>query len=431
MRRFLFIILLCLSGAGFAQETLDSVCSVVVDAGTGEPIPYVGIYVSSSCGTISNYNGEFCLQCRPSDELRISCIGYSRVSYKASELPGTIRLQPIASTLREITVMATDDILYRLVNKMQKEGRKHKKDVGRYFYRLTTMYPGTEELAEAFLTAKSCVQIRDIHLHSANRGLLTEGSIDAPDLKGLNRTDLHVFMRLAPILVYEDTWDFAVVPSDVVLSRKGKLLDVSCTSFTEDDGTEICKINVRGKPAGASYTILEGTLYVDRKKCQLLRFDGEVKGLYIKLYDFARSRTSIDLMQCSIHVDYRHDHGFTEIDNMSGTIVKDKVMMRYILFNLGGWEMNFTKDVYVGDDLIPAIDRVGYDSTLWAMTGIVKRTQAEERVAFQGINFRLPGKSNYNVPPSAREAGANMYLNDAMRQLKGDVMKLNRGLPPG
>ena len=54
---------------------------------------------------------------------------------------------------------------------MQKEANKNKKAAANYFFRFTTQYPGTDELAEAFLTAKSCVQMRDITFHSGNRGL--------------------------------------------------------------------------------------------------------------------------------------------------------------------------------------------------------------------------------------------------------------------
>lgn len=421
----------------FAQERLDSVGAIVVDAETGEPIPYVSVYVSSVCGTISNYDGEFCLRCLPSDVLRISCIGYRRVSYKASELhfaqaqaePDTIRMKPIANTLREITVMGTDNILARLVRKMQKEARKNKKAEGHYFFRLSTQYPGTDELAEAFLSAQSCVQMRNIHFHSGNRGLLSEGKIDNPDLKGLGRSNVHVFLRLAPILLFEDAWDFAVVPSDIVLSRKGKLLDITSTSFIDDDGSEICKLQVTGKSDNTSYTILEGTLYVDRKKCQLLRFDGELKRLYMRFYDHARHRVSIDLMPCTLHVDYRHDHGFTEIANMSGTIARGGVLLRYILFNLGDKEMAFSKSVNAGDDMIQAIDKIGYDSTLWDMTGIVKRTQAEERVAFGDSTFFSPFKKNRGTTATEQERGANQYLKNAIRQLKKDVMQLHRGLP--
>ena len=433
MRRFLFIILLGLSGVMLGQELLDSVAAVVMDAETGEPVPYASIYVSSTCGTISNYDGEFSLECLPSDVLRISSIGYQKVSFKASELPPVIRMKPISNTLREITVMGADDVLARLVRKMQKEAKKNQKTLGKYFFRFTTQYPGTDELAEAFLSAKSCVQMRDITFHSGNRGLLTErgGVFDNPDLKGLGSTNLHVFLRLAPVLVNFDFWDFALVPADIVLDRKGKLYDVTCTAAFEDDGTEIRKIRVEGRE---NYTftqpILEGTMYVDYKKCQLLRFDGKMRGLYLRAYDNARRRLSIDTVQYTLHMDYRHDHGFTEIANMSGTIIQNQVKLRYLLFNLGDKEMAFNKSKRVGTNMLRTIDEVGYDSLLWATTGIVKRTKEEERIAFQDTSFHMPNRSKYNIPPSDQERATNKYLKDAIRQLKGNTMQLHRGLPP-
>ena len=403
-----------------------------MDAETREPVPYASIYVSSTCGTISNYDGEFCLECLPSDVLRISSIGYRKVSFRASEIPDTILMKPISNMLREITVTGVDEVLYRLVNKMQKEAKKNKKAEGHYFFRLTTQYPGTDELAEAFLTAKSCVQIRDITFHSGNRGLLIENSgiLDNPDLKGLGSTNLHVFLRLAPVLVNFDVWDFTIVPADYVLERRGKLYyDVSCIAFKEDDGTEIRKILVEGKAGDVAHPILEGTLYVDYKKCQLLRFDGQMRGLFLRTYDNARRRASIDTVRYAMHVDYRHDHGFTEIANMSGTIIKDKVMLRYLLFNLGDKQMTFKKSKRVDKNMLHMIDEVGYDSTLWALADIVKRTKVEERVAFGDSAFRMPNKSKYDIAPTEQEAVANKYLRDAIRQLKGNTMQLHRGLP--
>ena len=446
MRIFLAILLFGFSAFLQAQEASDTLAAVspmvngqcsmvnvqVVDAKTGEPVPYASVYVSPSCGTISNYDGEFCLQCLPSDVLRISSIGYKKVSYRASELPATILLKPTHTTLRELTVVGNDNVLYRLVYKMQKEAKKYKKAEGHYFLRLMTRYPGTDELAEAFLSAKSCVQLRDIVFHSGNRGILkeqTEHVLNKPDLKGLGSTNMHIFLRLAPILMYYGMWDTAIVPADIVLRREGKLYDVSCSVFYEDDGTEIRKIHVMGKPASSSYVILEGTLYVDYKKCQLLRFDGQMRGLYLRMYDNARRRTTIAPVEYTMHVDYRHDHGFTEIANMSGTLVKDSVKLRYLMFNLGDKEMTFKERVRVGSNMVRAIDAAGYDSTLWSTADIVKRTKAEERVAFGNNDFRVQGKSKYHAQPSVQEADANAYLREAVRKLKGNVMPLHRGLP--
>ena len=432
MRRFLFIILLGLSGLGFAQEIQDTITAVVRDAETGEPVPYASIYVSSQRGTISNYDGEFSLVCFPSDVLRISSFGYKQVSFSASELPSTVLLEPISTVMRELTVMGVDDVLYRLVLKMQKEAKKHKKEEGHYFFRLTTQYPGTDELAEAFLSAKSCVQIRDLTFHSGNRGRLKAKTtvFENPDLKGLGRTNLHVFLRLAPVLVNFNFWDLAIVPADLVLLRRGKLYyDASCLAYTEDDGTEMRKIRLVGKTDVVSSPILEGTMYVDYKKCQLLRFEGQMKNLYLRTYDNARRRSSIDTVKYEMHIDYRHDHGFPEIANMSGTIVKDSVKLRYLMYGLGDKEITFQKSKRVGDNMLATIDEVGFDSTLWQMTDIVKRTKVEERVAFGDTAFHLRNRSNYDVAPSQQEADANAYLRDALRKLKRNTMQLHRGLP--
>ena len=424
------ILLLLLPVSLCAQVLRDSLSAVVVDRETGEPVPYASVYVSPSCGTICNYDGEFCLECLPSEVLRITSIGYQRFTCKASELPDTVRMKPVSSVLRELTVMASDNLLDRLVRSMLKEAKKHKRAEGHYFFRLTTQYPGTDELAEAFLTAKSCVQLRDIVFHSGNRGLLSEKGLEDPDLKGLGRTNLHAFLRLAPVMPYYNDWDFALTPGDILLNRRGKLYDVSCTSFKEDDGTEIVCIHLSGRSASTVSAILDGTLYVDRAKCELRRFEGEMRGLRLKTYDNARRRVTIDSLRYTMHVDYRHDHGFTETASMSGTIVSGEVMLRYLLFNLGDKEMTFTRSVRVGKNMLQTIDEVGYDSTLWAATGIVKRTRREERVAFGDAAFFVSRKAE-TPTPSAQEQEANKFLSDALRRLKEGSMQLHRGLPGG
>lgn len=431
MRQLFTILLLSLSCLILAQEKTDSITAIIKDADTGAPIQYASVYVSSSCGTISNYDGEFCLQCLPSDVLRISCIGYQRVSVKASELPGVIRMKPIATELKEVTVMRGDDILYRLVTKMQKEARKNRKAEAQYFLRMTTQYMGTDELVEAFMSAKSCVQIRDITFHSGNRGQLKENVLEGPSLTGLGRSNMHIFLRLSPVLVNFDIWDFTFVPADIILRRMKNLYELSCIRFTEEDGTEISKIKVTANPAiTTTHPMLDGILYVDRKKCRLLRFDGEIHGLQIALYDQAREQYLVSKVQYTMHVDYRHDHGFTEIASMSGTLNKDSVTVRQLLFNIGDKNLKFNKSVRVKDNMIRAIDEVGFDSVLWTMSNIVKRTQAEERIAFKDEAFRSFRKSKYNTAPTEQEKNANIYLSNAIRQLMGNTMSLQRGLPP-
>lgn len=414
MKKLLFILVMLIQASQTPSQSPKSVTDL-----QGAPLPYVTFYVSPSCGTISNEDGEYNLVCGEEDQVRVSCIGYKTIWFKASELPDVIRMTPITTALKEITVMAADDVLYRLVTKMQKEARKRKKAEGQYFFRLTTQYPGTDELAEAFLTAKSCVQMRDITFHSGRRGQLKYGEEENPDLNGLGRTNLHYFLRLAPVLVNFNIWGNTFVPADVVLSRTKNIYDVSCASYTEEDGTEICKIVVRSNPAIKSYITLDGTLYVNRKNLQLLHFEGALHNLYLRAFDQAHRRITTSPVEYTMHVDYRHDHGFTEIAHMSGSLVKDSVRLRHLLFNLGDRKLPFTKSVRVGDNMLESIDQVGCDSTLWQVTDIVKRTNAEERVAF-GI------ETEERLQEQKHAEKKDTILQNAMQQLLEGTMPLQR-----
>ena len=425
-KSILYILLITISCTIQAQEMVDSVGAIIRDAETGEPIQYVNVYVSPTCGTISNYDGEFCLRCLPSETISMSCIGYKKISCRASELPAVIRMQPISTTLKEITVTRGDDIIYQLVTKMQREAKKHRKTEAQYFFRMATQYPGTDELAEAFMTAKSCVQIRDITFHSGSRGQLRGDQLDGPSLTGLGRTNLHIFLRLSPVLVNYDIWDFIFVPADIVLRRMRNLYNISCTVFTQEDSTEISKIIVSGNPTVGDRPILEGTLYVDRRHLRLLRFDGQMRGLQVALYDQARERHYYTGINYTMHIDYRHDHGFTEIANMSGIITKDSIKIRQLLYNLGEKRLRFSQSERVGENMMRAIDKVGFDSTLWVTNNIVKRTLDEERVAFKDPTFWLANKSNYTTAPTAQQRHTDTYLQDAIRQLKDNTMQLQR-----
>ena len=201
---------------------------------------------------------------------------------------------------------------------------------------------------------------------------------------------------------------------------------MSCTQLTDEDGTEINKIRFTANPSIISHPILDGTLYVERKHCRLLRFDGQMHGLQIVLYDQAREKHFFADIDYSMHVDYRHDHGFTEIANMSGIITMDSVKIRQLLYNLGDKKLKFVNSVRVGDNMIRAIDLAGFDSTLWVANNIVKRTQDEERVAFKDANFWSANKSKYDIAPTEQERRTNTYLKDAIQQLMSNTMQLQR-----
>ena len=76
MRRATLFILLFLSAALHAQQTFRG---RVVDAETGEPLPYVEISVSQKLRTLSNRHGIFAVEARTKNMLIFSHVGYEEV----------------------------------------------------------------------------------------------------------------------------------------------------------------------------------------------------------------------------------------------------------------------------------------------------------------------------------------------------------------
>ena len=100
---FFFTILL-FSVSAWAQEV--EVQGRVVDAKTGEALPYVSIYAGEGKGTLSNNDGAFKLTADANDMLKFSCVGYEKISFKANELPPVIKLKPYTTVLGEVTIQA-------------------------------------------------------------------------------------------------------------------------------------------------------------------------------------------------------------------------------------------------------------------------------------------------------------------------------------
>lgn len=113
--------------SSFAQEQESgfiSVSSKLIDAKSGETIPYATIYnVRNAKGTMSNMSGDFYLpKCLPEDSIQISFIGYETKFFKAKELneQPIIYMNTRAEFLRELTIYGDDNFLYALISRSKK-----------------------------------------------------------------------------------------------------------------------------------------------------------------------------------------------------------------------------------------------------------------------------------------------------------------------
>lgn len=79
----------------------------VVDKETGNPVPFASVgIVGTSKGTSTNLNGEFSLAVSGSVSIKITCVGYESVTLTSTEATAVIQLQPMATQLNEVFVLA-------------------------------------------------------------------------------------------------------------------------------------------------------------------------------------------------------------------------------------------------------------------------------------------------------------------------------------
>ena len=132
MRHTIFAILLLLTTALHAQQTFRG---RVVDAETGEPLPYASVYVAEGKGTLTNEDGEFTLATDNIEKIKVTYLGYQTklVSQPTTDLH--IKMKPLSKQLREIEVYGVDinKVLRRTIRRLKKDYRK-KNTNGKYLF---------------------------------------------------------------------------------------------------------------------------------------------------------------------------------------------------------------------------------------------------------------------------------------------------------
>ena len=116
VKRFfsLFLLLLTTLATAWAQKYLSG---TVVDAKTGETVPFVNVVYTSGGGTQTDFDGRFKLPFR-AGKLRLSVIGYETktITVKAAADSLVYKLEPLEKALGTATVMASKKKKYSRKN---------------------------------------------------------------------------------------------------------------------------------------------------------------------------------------------------------------------------------------------------------------------------------------------------------------------------
>ena len=241
MRRICLLLLLIVARAVTAQTTYTA---CVVEEETGEPLPLVGIYVSQENTTLTNFDGEFSITAEEEDTIRITCIGRKTIYIKAGQLPSVINMRLLEGTLAEVTVQAFDGTMLQISRQMEKAFNRKNRKQAQYFYRQTTFINRQQDIVEAFINARSAVNLRDMRFVSGRHGKLTREKWGESPFWNMN---LHHVLELAPMTPDVPFWELLItplLPRDIqnkawIISnkasanqKKGKLIIPKCTTST-------------------------------------------------------------------------------------------------------------------------------------------------------------------------------------------------------
>lgn len=132
----LIITLLCLSASLEAQETRIS--GTVTDAATGEPLPFVNIYLKGTgIGVTSDLNGRYTLRiAKHADSVYASFMGYATQAKLVVPGPPQVlnfALIPSSMNLKEVEVIPEEQWIYWLMRRVFKNKELNDPDQIRYY----------------------------------------------------------------------------------------------------------------------------------------------------------------------------------------------------------------------------------------------------------------------------------------------------------
>ena len=278
----------------------------VVDAETGEALPYATVCSSSGKRVMTNMEGDFRVQAASSDTLYISRIGYESLRVVAERMNGRIVLKPLSKTLQTVTVttIATEEILKRTLRQMKKEYKRSKDNWSIFFFRSTIHGKIKTRIQEGYMKAQSAGNLRQSSVVSAWRFVEGETSPESY----LHSTNIHRLLELGAIIRDSKFWKAAVTPLD---NYKRYAYGHHITMEGED-GQLLYKIDFpymeRTALKADERQAICGSLYIDAVTYRLMRFEGQVLGMYLKSY------VTAEPSELYFDIEYRHDNDYSHIN---------------------------------------------------------------------------------------------------------------------
>ena len=337
----------CVFSSLHAQQSFHA---RVVDAETGEALPFVNVYQASGKGCVTNLEGDFTISAGAEDSLRFSFVGYKTCRWKAGSIAG-------------VTVLSDEAILTRAYKTLKGDLKAHVREKRLYLNRITIMSGGCEEMVEDFLTARSAVNVRSMSVLSGQYWTRTVTGEQV--MSQLQYTNLHNLMTAGPLMRQVPLEDYLIQPFPPTFSSSflNYYYALSSQTLQTDGGGLMHVVEMRPK-VDTGKDILYGKLYIDARTFHLLRFDGAVRGMKVNVSRVGSEADHVQPATIRIQVHYTHKRGFTEVEKASAQIHADGLDVSMVLADAEDVAAPSGKGVAVKENLLKAILAAGTDPDL-------------------------------------------------------------------
>ena len=398
MTLWLILALACLShGRVIAQSRFES---VVVDAQTGEPLPYASVSTSRHNATITNAEGAFCITCEPTDRLQLSFIGYKGMEVVAAELKAVTRLEPIQHTLSEVVVkpLRLSNFIRQTAKKTLRQIQQFADSTSTFYYRQTS-YCDTicNEFIEAFLVGQSAVELKNLMLLTGRYAAIASDSIN-PYAYYRN---YYTFSQLELVgKKREQDPDNTIVPLIYYYSNY-YLTDYSYTF--DDQGHSLVVITFTPR-AKVQRPILAATITIDEQTMHIRKIEGHGVNTFIRTGIWAQdeeveAETEEQAAAPSDHpyytwivptdfnfvINMTERRGFTEVESIHVSTKHEfngkTITTSSLLFSIGNTGKARGQDMPFYGHFHRMIEQQGYDPAFWEANEVVRRTPVEQQVA--------------------------------------------------
>ena len=378
----LSFLLLLLSASASAQSL--HVDARIIDAKTGERLPFASVYISGQNSTISNAEGEFVIDADSADVLRISYVGYKTVHLRAVDIGQEVLLSSEGEMLGEVVVLGTDFIIKKVLERHKKEVKKHRKSKSNFFYRQVSKNDREcTAFLESFFSGKSAYELSDLQL-------VTGRYVSVIGRHAMNPTNYFTFAQIA---LYSDsnrkTGLYQVVPLSTDYNR---FYETEVESISDGNRRIYVIYFMPRNPRSWSVT---ACLYIDAETFQVLRYKGF--GNNERVWHKERgsedsfiSIRNIENADYSFIINYQHDNGFTEVQSVHFLVAYEHAGRRYettgMMFNVADRFVKGKTTMDFDDNLMSEIEKgkmnkdKHYDPKFWKNLEIVKRTPVENEV---------------------------------------------------